>query len=196
MIATMFVNYRLFSLAAIAGALFVLNAPIFAANEVKEATHDGKLIGFSGDQLLMTNNDGREYSYTLTADARLTLDGKVCKAADLKRGTRLRVTTQGEDERMANHVEAVDKNPEFEIIRQDGIFVSITDNRLVMTDTQSEVEHSRKLTVDVKVTCDGKDCELRDLKPGMRVRVSSQSEKPDTISRIEALDTSPQFASI
>jgi hypothetical protein len=194
---TMYLNCRLFSLGAMALGLFVLDTPTFAANEAKEATHDGKLINISGDQLMMTNKDLREYSYTLTADAKLTLDGKVCKAADLIPGTRIRVTTRGEDNRVANRVEALDRNLEFSIICHDGKFVSVTGNKLNMTNMQGDHEHSCELNADVKVTCDGKVCKSTDLRPGMKIRVSSESDDPHkAITRIEALDKNPRFVSI
>ncbi len=49
----------------------------------------------------------------MTADAKLTLDGKTCTAADLKPGTKIRVTLQSDEPHVAICVEAIDKNPEF-----------------------------------------------------------------------------------
>jgi aspartate 1-decarboxylase len=154
----------------------------------------------------MTSKDGQEHSHMLTANAKLTLDGKACKAADLKPGTRIRVTTQSEDNRVttqsednrvANRIEAIDKNLEFSIIRHDGKFVSVTGDKLTMTNLQGYKERSRKLNTDVKVTLDGKVCKPADLERGMKIRVTPESDDPHaTVSRIEALDKNPQFASI
>ena len=81
--------------------------------EAEVAAHDGKVVSITGDKLVMTSMEGHEHSHTLTADAKMTLDGKACKAADLKPGTRIRVTTQGADKSFVNRIEGLDKNPEF-----------------------------------------------------------------------------------
>ncbi len=81
--------------------------------EAEEAMHDGKVVSITGDKLVMTSTDGQEHSHTLTADAKLTLDGKACKAADLKPGTRIRVTTRGADKSVASGIEGLDKNLDF-----------------------------------------------------------------------------------
>jgi hypothetical protein len=106
----------MFSLAALALALFALSAPALAEKKVAAATHDGKLVSITSSKLVMTNKDskdGKEHSHKLTTDAKLTLDGKPCKAADLKAGTKIRVTTQDGDKGVANQVEGIDKNPDF-----------------------------------------------------------------------------------
>jgi hypothetical protein len=84
-----------------------------AATEADHATHDGRVVSITGDKLVMTNKEGIEHSHALTADAKLTLDGKASTAADLKPGTRIRVTLQSDEPHAAIRVEAIDKNPEF-----------------------------------------------------------------------------------
>jgi hypothetical protein len=79
----------------------------------EESTHDGKVVSISGNKLVMTNMEGQEHSHMMTADAKLTLDGKACKAADLKPGTRIRVTTRGTDKSVTNQIEGLDKNLNF-----------------------------------------------------------------------------------
>lgn len=81
--------------------------------EAQEAMHDGKVVSIIGNKLVMTSTEGQEHSHMLTADAKLTLDGKVCTAVDLKPGTRIRVTTQGSDKSVANRIEGLDKNLDF-----------------------------------------------------------------------------------
>jgi len=81
--------------------------------EAEQVTHDGKVVSITDNKLVMTSKEGGEHSHTLTADAKLTLDGKACKAADLKPGTRIRVTTQGADKSAANRIEGLDKNQDF-----------------------------------------------------------------------------------
>ena len=76
--------------------------------------HEGLVISIKGNKLYMTDDDGKhEHSHTLTDDAKVTCDGKVCKAADLKQGMRIRVTTEKKAPHSATHVEALDKDPEF-----------------------------------------------------------------------------------
>jgi hypothetical protein len=81
--------------------------------QAEEAMHDGSVVSITGNKLVMTGKEGQEHSHTLAADAKLTLDGKVCKAGDLKPGTRIRVTTQGTDKSVVNRIEGLDKNLDF-----------------------------------------------------------------------------------
>ena len=74
---------------------------------------DGTLVGVSGGELTMTDKEGKEHRHALAADVEVTCDGKVCKAADLKPGMRIRVTTGSEDPHAATRVEALDLNEEF-----------------------------------------------------------------------------------
>jgi len=194
-------NYRMFSLSAMVLALFVAIAPAFAddnakdAKEVKEATHVGNVVTITGVKLVMTNKKGKEHSHALTSKAKITCDGKVCKAQDLKAGTKIRVTTQMNDAKVVTRIEAIDKNESF-VDTHDGEVVSITGSKLVMTGPLGKKEQTCTLAANVKITCDGKVCESSDLKPGMKIRVTSESETPHTASQIEAIDKNLKFASI
>jgi len=164
---------------------------------VKEVMHDGKVVSISGDKLVMkTGKAGKEHSHTLARDAKLILDGKPCKASDLKVGTQIRVTTRGADKQLAIRVEGLDKNPKFAASSHDGKVVSISGDKLVMTSTESKEEQTCTLTANVKVTCDGKVCKSSDLRPGMRIRVTSESDDPNSASLIEAIDKDMNFASL
>lgn len=105
-------SYRMFSVVMLGLAMLVC-ATALAAKDDERNTHDGKVVSITSNKLMMTSKDGQEHSHTLTADAKLTLDGKTCKAADLKPGTRIRVTTQGADNNIANRIEGINKNPDF-----------------------------------------------------------------------------------
>jgi hypothetical protein len=73
--------------------------------------HDGKLVSLNGDKLVMTGAPGEdEQTCILTADVKVTLDGKVCKAEGLKPGMRIRVTAAIDDPFAATWIEALDKN--------------------------------------------------------------------------------------
>jgi GH24 family phage-related lysozyme (muramidase) len=79
------------------------------------SSHDGKAVDITGAKLVMTNMEGAEEStYTLTADVKVTCDGKVCKAADLKSGMRIRVTTEDAEPHAATRIEALDTHRDFE----------------------------------------------------------------------------------
>jgi CTP-dependent riboflavin kinase len=197
----MLVNYRVFALSALTLALLAASVPELAAREVKEkkaakaVTHDGEVVSITFNKLVMKSKGGKEHSHTLTADAKITCDGKVCKGEDLKAGTKIRVTTKTSDAKIATCIEAIDKNESL-ANSHDGTVISIKGNKLVMTGTQSKKEHIHTLTADVKVTCDGRVCKSSDLKPGMRIRVTSEDDDPHTAIRVEALDKKLKFASL
>lgn len=78
-------------------------------------SHDGKVVSMVGDKLVMSTTEGAtEHSHTLSADIKVTCDGKVCKAADLQPGMRIRVTTEDAEPHAATRIEALDKNRGFE----------------------------------------------------------------------------------
>jgi hypothetical protein len=91
-------------------------------------------------------------------------------------------------------VKALDKDTVVAGNSHDGKAVSITAAKLVMTNMEGAEEHTYTLTADIKVTCDGKVCKAADLKPGMRVRVTTEDAEPHAATRIEALDTNRDFA--
>ena len=83
----------MFSFLTLAVAMFVV-APALAApetNTANEATHDGKVVSITNGTLVMTNKEGQEHLQTLAADAKVSCDGKDCKASDLKAGMKIRV---------------------------------------------------------------------------------------------------------
>lgn len=79
-----------------------------------EKSMDGTVVSASADKLTMANKEGKEHSHALAADIQVTCDGKVCKAADLKPGMRIRVTTENAEPHAAIRIEALDTNPDFE----------------------------------------------------------------------------------
>ncbi|HVJ83182.1 MAG TPA: hypothetical protein VNC50_19100, partial [Planctomycetia bacterium] len=91
-------------------------------------------------------------------------------------------------------IDALDKQVDFADGVHDGAVVSITAERLVMTSAGSKDEHSHGLTAATRMTRDGKDCKAADLKPGMRIRVTTASAEPRAVTRIEAIDKDAEFA--
>jgi hypothetical protein len=185
--------YRMFSVATLASAMFVL-APALASAEATEATHDGMVVSITNDKLVMTGKDGKEHSHTLAAFAKVICDGKPCQASDLKPGLKIRVTTTKDDPKVATEVEAIDKNLLF-ANTHDGKVVSITGDKLVMASKQGQ-EHSHMLAEDAKVTCDGKPCKASDLKAGMAIRVTTHKNDKNMATRVEAIEKDADFAQI
>jgi hypothetical protein len=74
-------------------------------------TYDGKVVSITGDKLTTSGSDGKQYSYTVAKDAKVTFDGQASKAADLKAGTQVRVTTNKDDQTVATAVESGRYNP-------------------------------------------------------------------------------------
>jgi hypothetical protein len=183
----------MFSLAVMVWALLPVSAPAFTE---AEGTHDGNVVTISGDKLVMSTADGQERSHTLAPDAKLTLDGKPCLAADLKAGTKIRVTAQGTEKSIASRVEGINKNQDFASFRHEGKVISIADNKLLMSSKPGEDDQECTLTADVKVTLDGKACKAADLKPGMRIRVTAASDDPFAATWIEALDKNLGFVEL
>jgi predicted DNA-binding antitoxin AbrB/MazE fold protein len=105
--------FRIFQVTTLA-LLLCVGGSAMAADAVKDNTHDGKVVSITNDTLVMTaSQDGKEHSHTFGRDATLTLDGKACKAVDLKAGTRIRVTTRGADQKVATKIEGIDQNDDF-----------------------------------------------------------------------------------
>ena len=69
-------------------------------------TQEQKIVSMSGDKLTTLCGDGKEHSYTLAKDAKVTTDGKVSKVADLKVGSQIIVTTSKDDKAVITAIEA------------------------------------------------------------------------------------------
>ena len=187
--------YRMFLFAPLALAMFV---GVLAAAEFKakmERTHDGKLVSVTSDTLVMTGKDGNERSHTLARNVRVTVDGRDCPPADLKAGTSIRVTIRNADPPLVIRIEGFDKRPAFAASnRHNGKLVSISGDRLVMKGTQGSDEQTYAVAVDAKITCDGIVCRAADLKPGMRIRVTTDRAAAQSAIQVESLDKNPDFA--
>ncbi len=88
----------LFALAAT--ALVVWSAPAFA-DDVKPGTHEGKVVKVDADKLTMTEKDNnKEHTHTIPVDAKITLDDREVKLADLKTGMKIKVTAEKKGEKV------------------------------------------------------------------------------------------------
>lgn len=75
-------------------------------SESTAKTHDGKVVSVAGDKLTTTCNEGKQHCHTVAKDAKVTCDGQSSKAADLKAGTPVRVTTHEDDKSVATAVDS------------------------------------------------------------------------------------------
>lgn len=91
----------------------VASVEAIVKNKLFADTHDGKVVSMTGDRLVMKDSDGKEHSHTVVKTAKLTCDGKECKAADLKSGMMIRVTTAKGDAKSVICIEALNKETEF-----------------------------------------------------------------------------------
>jgi hypothetical protein len=187
-------KYRNLSMTAIAVALVAANAVTYAAQEGVRWTHLGEVRSITGNRLVMTQSQGQEKSFTMTTDAKVTLDGRTIVADDLKPGTKIRVTTTKEDQNAVRRIEAIDKRADFVDSFRDGNLVSITGSQLVMASMRGR-KHSHTLAADAELILDGKVCEAADLKPGMKIRATTEGADQSVVNRIEAIDKNSDFAS-
>jgi hypothetical protein len=74
--------------------------------EASAKKHEGKVVSVVGDKLTTTCSEGKTHSHTMAKDAKVTCDGQHSKAADLKAGTHVHVTTAKEDKTVATAVES------------------------------------------------------------------------------------------
>lgn len=99
--------YRLLAVAmmAMALALFVSQA-VLAADE----THEGIVVTAGEGKLTMSDKEGNnKHTHEVALDARITLDGKAAKLADLKTGHKVKVTAKDDAKKTATKIEAKSK---------------------------------------------------------------------------------------
>lgn len=189
---------RTITLSVFAFTLLAINAVSCAADAPKGVSHDGIVVSMTSEKLVMTargSKDLKQHSHIVAVETKLVLDGKPCKAEDIKPGMKIRVTTRKGDAKSLIQIEAINKQKTF-ANTHDGKVISIDGKSLVMTGATGKDEHTCTLTDDVVVTCDGVACKPSDLKPGMKVRVTTEHQSPHTATHVEALDKNPEFASL
>jgi len=68
----------------------------------------------------------------------------------------------------------------------EGKVVKAESGKLTMTDKDGK-EHSHDIGADAKVTCDGKECKLEDLKAGYPVKVTAEKKGDKVVvTKVEA----------
>jgi hypothetical protein len=159
-----------------------------------EKSMDGTVVSVSADKLSMTNERGTEHSHALAEKVKVTCDGKAGTTADLKPGMKVHVTMDPANPQTVIRIDTIAKDSaQASTSHDDGDVVSINNDELVMTSWDGKGNHTHALAPGVKVTCDGKECKSADLKPGMKVRVTTENTEPHAALRIEAIDNNRVF---
>jgi Cu/Ag efflux protein CusF len=69
----------------------------------------------------------------------------------------------------------------------EGKVVKIDGAKLTMSDKEGKDKHTHAVPTEAKITCDGKECKLTDLKEGFFVKVTAEKKGDKTvITKIEA----------
>jgi len=69
----------------------------------------------------------------------------------------------------------------------DGLLVKAGDGKLTMTDKDGKKEHTHNVAKDARISCDGKECKLEDLKKGIKVTVTTEGKgEKTTATKIDA----------
>ena len=96
--------YRLLTLVVVLAIVVVPTA--VQAEKKEKGTAEGTVVKAADGKLTIQGKDNKEHTCNVAKDATITCDGKECKLADLKPGTRVRVTLA---KNMATKVEAKTK---------------------------------------------------------------------------------------
>jgi hypothetical protein len=69
----------------------------------------------------------------------------------------------------------------------DGLLLKAGDGKLTMTDKDGNKEHTHIVAKDARISCDGKECKLEDLKKGIKITVTTEGKGDKaTATKIEA----------
>ena len=67
----------------------------------------------------------------------------------------------------------------------EGTVVSVGDHKLTMTDSKDKKEHSHEIGANTKITLNGKEAKLSDLRKGDKIKVTTGDDKKK-VEKIEA----------
>jgi UDP-N-acetylmuramyl tripeptide synthase len=77
---------------------------------------------------------------------------------------------------------AADKSDKADDNTHSGLVASVADGKLTMTDQDGKNEHTHVVSKDAKITCNGKECKLEDLKKGSVIVVTTGKEGDSTVA--------------
>ena len=81
-------------------SLAVLAVVLFVAAPALAADTEGMVVKAGDGKLTMTDKDGKEQTHPVADTAKITCDGKECKLEDLKKGFKVKVTTEKKDDKV------------------------------------------------------------------------------------------------
>lgn len=110
-------------------------------------TYDGKVVGVAGDQLTTTCSEGNQHCHRIATDAKVTCAGKPGKAADLKAGTKVHVTTKPDDKTVATAIESGAPTPQAQITKVDAANGTVT---VKLKSGGKDVEQTYELAEDIE----------------------------------------------
>ncbi len=145
---------------------------------------DGALLTFDGATTVSTGprrvftspalEPGKDFHYMVRAQ--VTRDGKTETASK-------RITIRAGEETQLDLPLAKFAAAAGESLTHEGKVVRVTENNLTMADKDGKNEHRHAVARDTKISLDGKECKLEDIKRGMRVRVTTtDGDKDHTVS--------------
>lgn len=165
--------------------------PAWAARDAKETSHYGTFVSSSNNKLVMTDHKKKEHKHDLAEKVDVTLDGSASSLSELKAGMKLRVTTRHDVKNAVTRIEAIDKYEMF-ANTHDGKFISLLDNKITMTDLKDQ-KHSHAVAAETSFDCDGVACKASDLKPGMRIRVTTKPNDKNVATHVCAIEKDSAF---
>src|SRR5262249_35914507 len=101
--------YRVLPLFVVALVLALYAGTPLLADDEDTEPRSGTVVSVSGTKLVMTDKAGKEHSHTVAKDAKVTLDGRDAKLADLQPGMKIKVTTPKNALTRATKIEAEKK---------------------------------------------------------------------------------------
>jgi RNA polymerase sigma factor (sigma-70 family) len=131
---------------------------------------------------IFTRRDGQSTkTYSVATDAKVLRDGKAIKLADLKQGSRVALTLSP-DQKTAVTVTAAGRATQTTLTAVDAEKGTIT---ITVENRQGKQAKTHPVAKDAKITLDGKEAKLADLKAGAVVILTFSAEDGNTILQVQ-----------
>jgi hypothetical protein len=145
------------------------------------STMEGTVVSVDKDKITVADKDKKESSMAVSADAKVTIDGKEGKLADVKKDSKVKLTVTGKAP--DNKVTAVEATapvdvPKAETSTVEGTVVSVDKDKIIVADKDKK-ESTLAVAAGAKVTIDGKDGKLEDIKKDNKVKVTVTGKDKD-----------------
>jgi RNase P/RNase MRP subunit p29 len=148
--------------------------------EPKEMTAEGKAVKVDGSKLTYADKDKKEQTVDVPKDAKITRDGKEAKLTDIKKDDAVKVTTK--DDKVTEVAatkggEPPPPPPPPKETTAEGKAVKVDGSKLTYNDSKDKKEQTVDVPAEAKVTRDGKDAKLADIKKDDDVTIKSKDNK-------------------